>query len=41
MTAKTIPQHVLDRMEDEWRRIRPSNTNDAPQPAAQPAQKAS
>ena len=41
MAAQTIPQYVLDRMEDEWRRIRPSNTNEAPRPAPQPAQKAS
>ncbi|MDO9417978.1 hypothetical protein [Pararhizobium sp.] len=32
MQAQTIPQHVIDRMENEWRQVRPSNSNEPPRP---------
>ncbi|MBB3353847.1 MULTISPECIES: hypothetical protein [Rhizobium] len=35
-TQPTIPQHVLDQMENEWRQIRPERENT--RPSQQPQQ---
>ncbi|WP_259669581.1 MULTISPECIES: hypothetical protein [unclassified Rhizobium] len=35
-TQTTIPQHVVDQMENEWRQIRPEREN--PRPTQQPQQ---
>jgi hypothetical protein len=36
-TQNTIPQHLVDQMENEWRQIRP--TREPPRPAAPPKQR--
>ena len=35
-TQTTIPQHVVDQMENEWRQVRPERENT--RPAQQPQQ---
>lgn len=34
----TIPQHVVDRMENEWRQVRPAG-RETPPPSEQPQQR--
>ncbi len=34
----TIPQHVVERMEDEWRQMRPATETPAKPAAPQPAE---
>jgi hypothetical protein len=35
-TPKTIPQHVLDKLENEWRQVRPER--ETPRPVVQQPQ---
>jgi hypothetical protein len=37
VSAKTIPQHVFERHENEWRQMQ-TNREAAPKPAPQPGQ---
>ncbi|MDR7146411.1 hypothetical protein [Rhizobium sp. BE258] len=36
-TQTTIPQHLVDQMENEWRQVRP--TREPPRPAEPPKQR--
>lgn len=36
-TQATIPQHLVDQMENEWRQVRP--VREAPRPAEPPKQR--